>query len=110
MSIWNSALKRLSGKIHPQNFEMWLRPIECRKIEGDRILLRAPNQYVRLWFESNYLPILLDELRLEMNRDFQVEFEIAETPMARVEALGTHESAPVPVPVEVAATPAGGTS
>src|SRR5215475_1412361 len=96
MSIWNSALKRLSGKIHPQNFEMWLRPIECRKIEGDRIILRAPNQYVRLWFESNYLPILLDEMRLEMNRDFQVEFEIAEvTPGTRVDAMGSRESVPV---------------
>jgi chromosomal replication initiator protein len=56
---------------------MWLRPIECRRIEGDRIVLRAPNQYVRLWFENNYLPILLDELRAESERDFRVEFEIA---------------------------------
>src|SRR5262249_31822684 len=58
---------------------MWLRPIECRRIEGDRILLRAPNQYVRLWFESNYLPILLDELRVDSDRHYQVECEIAET-------------------------------
>src|SRR5215467_4357079 len=108
MSIWNSALKRLSGKIHPQNFEMWLRPIECRKIDGDRILLRAPNQYVRLWFESNYLPILLDELRLEINRDFQVEFEVAEPAPGphRVEALGTRDSVPVPVADTAAASPA----
>src|SRR5262249_53633375 len=89
---------------------MWLRPIECKRIDGDRIVLRAPNQYVRLWFESNYLPILLDELRLEMNRDFQVEFEVAETSAGRVEALGTRDSVPVPVAAEAAATPAAGTS
>lgn len=77
-TIWNSALSRLSRKIAPQNYELWLRPIECRAIEGDLILLRAPNQYVRLWFESNYLPILLEEIRREENRDFRVEIEIAE--------------------------------
>jgi len=85
-SIWNSALQRLSSKIHPQNFEMWLRPIECRRIDGDRILLRAPNQYVRLWFESNYLPILLDELRVESDRDYRVEFEVADTSSRPVDA------------------------
>ncbi len=78
-AIWNSALSRLSSKIAPQNYEMWLRPIECRSIEGDRILLRAPNQYVRLWFEKNYLPILLDELKGELGRELEVEFEIVET-------------------------------
>ena len=87
MSIWNSALHRLSSKIHPQNFEMWLRPIECRRIDGDRIVLRAPNQYVRLWFESNYLPILLDELRHEADRDFRVEFEVADTSSRPVEPV-----------------------
>ena len=112
-SIWNSALQRLSSKIHPQNFEMWLRPIECRRIDGDRILLRAPNQYVRLWFESNYLPILLDELRVESDRDYRVEFEVADTSSRPVEAAATAAVAAAPedgvvaqtVPVEAEPSP-----
>src|SRR6266545_5738655 len=78
MSLWSSALSRLSRKVAPQNYELWIGSIECRSIEGNRILLRAPNQYVRFWFESNYLPIVLDELRHEADRDFQVEFEVVE--------------------------------
>jgi chromosomal replication initiator protein len=54
---------------------MWLRPIECRRIEGTTMYLRAPNPYVRLWFESNYLPIVLDELRTETATDYAVAFE-----------------------------------
>ena len=73
--IWGNALRRLSTKIAAQNFEMWLRPIECRSIDGETIVLRAPNPYVRLWFESNYLDVVLDELRTESTVDFQVEFE-----------------------------------
>ncbi len=79
-SIWNSALSRLSSKVAPKNYEMWIGPIECLGIEGNRILLRAPNQYVRLWFESNYLSIVLEDLRRELDREFQVDFEIAAPP------------------------------
>jgi chromosomal replication initiator protein len=82
-SIWSSALSRLSGKVAPKNYDMWIGPIECRGIEGNKILLRAPNQYVRLWFESNYLAIVLDDLRRELDRDFTVEFEIAAPAPAR---------------------------
>ena len=81
-ALWNTALSRLSTKVAPQNYEMWLRPIECQRIDGKTIHLRAPNQYVRLWFESNYLPILLDDLRREENVEFRVEFEIADPPTA----------------------------
>lgn len=73
--IWGNALRRLSTKIAAQNFEMWLRPIECCSINGETIVLRAPNPYVRLWFESNYLNVVLDELRTESTVDYQVEFE-----------------------------------
>jgi chromosomal replication initiator protein len=88
---WSNALRRLSTRIAPQNFEMWLRPIECRKIDGQTLLLEAPNPYVRLWFESNYLSIVLDELRGESDVDYQVEF--------LPEQGGSAQTAPVlPVP------------
>jgi chromosomal replication initiator protein len=73
--LWSSVLRRLSDQVAPQNFDMWLRPIECRRIEGSTVYLRAPNPYVRLWFESNYLPIVLDELRTETATDYAVAFE-----------------------------------
>ena len=83
IDLWNSALSRLSSKVAKQNYELWIGPIECRGIDGDRILLRAPNQYVRLWFEQNYLPVVLDDLRRENGREFQVEFEVVDaTPRA----------------------------
>src|SRR5688572_13664526 len=81
IDLWHSALSRLSSKVAKQNYELWIGPIECRAIDGDRILLRAPNQYVRLWFEQNYLPFVLEELRREHGREFQVEFEILEAPV-----------------------------
>ncbi len=54
---------------------MWLRPIECCAIDGRTIRLRAPNPYVRFWFESNYLTAVLDELKAETALEYAVEFE-----------------------------------
>lgn len=90
-AIWSNALRRLSDKIAPQNYEMWLRPIECRGIDGRTIRLRAPNQYVRLWFESNYLDVVLDELRTEVPEEYVVEFEPDHEPLVA-------EPAPPPAP------------
>ena len=74
--LWSDAMARLSGKISAPNYEMWLRPIECTRIEGTTIFLRAPNQYVRLWFESNYLDVVLDELQREATEHYNVKFEV----------------------------------
>jgi len=73
-AIWDTALKRMADKVAPQNYDLWLRPIECLGIDGARITLRAPNQYVRLWFEQNYLSAVLDELKAEGDKEFDVEF------------------------------------
>jgi len=73
--IWSEALRRLERQISPQNFEMWLSPIECEGIDGSTIRLRAPNSYVRLWFETNYLAVVLDDLRRETSVEYRVEFD-----------------------------------
>jgi len=53
---------------------MWLAPIECLAIDGRTIRLRAPNPYVRLWFESNYLPAVLNEMKVSEDDNYEVEF------------------------------------
>jgi chromosomal replication initiator protein len=74
--LWSSALRRLSAQIAPQNFDMWLRPIECDSIEGHTVHLKVPNPYVRLWFESNYLDSVLSEMRAETGTTYQVEIQV----------------------------------
>jgi chromosomal replication initiator protein len=50
----------------------------CSSINGSHIRLRAPNRYIKEWFEDNYLSIVLQELRTHANREFQVTFEFEE--------------------------------
>ncbi len=77
-SLWNNALTRLSQKVAPKTFELWIRPIECQTIEGNKILLRAPNDMARMWFEKNYLGVILEELRADDPRAFEVEIQVNE--------------------------------
>lgn len=72
--LWQNALSSLQERIKPHNFDMWLRPISCENIAGEQIVLRAPNRYIKEWFEDNYLQIVLQELRNQTQQDYEVTF------------------------------------
>jgi chromosomal replication initiator protein len=72
---WNEAVGRLRSRVSPQNYDMWLRPIELMSWDGSILRLRAPNSYVRLWFESNFLGSLVSELRELGHIEVRVEFD-----------------------------------
>ena len=73
--LWSDALGRLEGRLSPQNYDMWLRPLECVSCDRGIVRLRAPNSYVRLWFESNFLDTVLSELRAASGDEYSIEFD-----------------------------------
>ncbi|MFN0250829.1 MAG: chromosomal replication initiator protein DnaA [Kofleriaceae bacterium] len=73
--LWDEAVGRLRSRVSTQNYDMWLRPIEVRSFDRGILRLRAPNSYVRLWFESNFLQSLLKDLRELGHDELRVEFE-----------------------------------
>lgn len=97
--VWQSALSTLEGRIKPHNFEMWLRPINCKAIDGRRITLSAPSKWIRDWFQDNYQSIVLDALRAQTNTEFEIIFEVAERsdPEPRAQAPEP-EARPAPPP------------
>lgn len=72
---WDEAVGRLRARVSPQNYDMWLRPIEVTSWDGNTLRLRAPNSYVRLWFESNFLSSLVKELHDLGHEQIRVEFD-----------------------------------
>jgi chromosomal replication initiator protein len=109
--MWEGVLQRMADKVAPQNFDLWLRPIECLGVDGNKITLRAPNQYVRLWFESNYLPAILDELRGDDDADSElvVEFaaEVETSPRPRTPATDVFIDATAPAAASAVARGSG---
>jgi chromosomal replication initiator protein len=72
---WDEAVGRLRSRVSPQNFDMWLRPIELMSWDGATLRLRAPNSYIRFWFESNFLGSLVKELQELGHQNIRVEFD-----------------------------------
>ena len=101
--IWSTALERLSTRLSPQNFDMWLRPIEfVPSGDGDSgavIHVRAPNAYVRLWFESNFLDATLLELHAVSGREIGLIFD-PESPGATPARVSTPEVVAAAVAIE----------
>jgi chromosomal replication initiator protein len=95
--LWDRALSALEQRIKPHNFDMWLRPILCESIEGSRITLRAPNRYIKEWFEDNYLAIVLQELRNHTQTEFQVSFVLEEAAAVERPIEPTTAAEPQPI-------------
>jgi chromosomal replication initiator protein len=72
---WDEAVGRLKSRVSPQNYDMWLRPIEVTSWDGATLRLRAPNSYIRFWFESNFLSSLVRELQDLGHEQVRVEFD-----------------------------------
>src|ERR1700733_2534394 len=102
--LWDEAVGRLRSRVSPQNYDMWLRPIELKSWDGATLRLRAPNSYVRLWFESNFLSSLVKELRDLGHEEVRVEFDADGEDRPAVEAAPTAD-APAPAPSAVEAPP-----
>src|SRR5690348_5615366 len=95
---WDEAVGRLRSRVSPQNYDMWLRPIEVTSWDGSTLRLRAPNSYVRVWFESNFLSSLVKELRDLGHEQVRVEFdpdnEVRPEPIEM--AIGTATNVAIP--------------
>ncbi len=121
---WDEAVGRLRSRLTPQNYDMWLRPIEVTSWDGALLRLRAPNSYVRIWFEQNFMTSLVQELRdlghesvrVEFDHDSEratapepvVELAAGSMPNARIEVIDREVSAPIavaPAPVRPSNTP-----
>jgi chromosomal replication initiator protein len=98
--LWESALSTLEGRIKPHNFEMWLRPIQCKAVDGARITLSAPSKWIKEWFQDNYQSIVLDALRAQTNQDFEILFEVREAEILR-------DPTPVAVPIATSESKSG---
>ncbi|MEZ4367824.1 MAG: chromosomal replication initiator protein DnaA [Kofleriaceae bacterium] len=83
-TLWEAAIERLAGRVSQQTFEMWLSPIECLDIDAaaHRLRLRAPNSYVRQWFELHFLPAVLTELAELGGHPMTVDFADEAAPTA----------------------------
>jgi chromosomal replication initiator protein len=100
INTWNYLLDRLGNDIPEQQFNTWIRPLQCVQ-QQDRLRLMAPNAFVLDWVKKNYLDKLhgyLGELR--EGDPVSISLEIGSAPREGV--------APPPGRASVTGTPGTG--
>ncbi len=95
IELWGQAVRSIEERVKPAHRDLWLRPIKCVAMENGRIRLQAPNRYHKEWFEDNFLPSILQDLKARTQTSFAVDFEIPEeremssNPVAPTEGVET---------------------
>jgi|TARA_B110001454_G_scaffold213402_1_gene231558 chromosomal replication initiator protein len=98
-ALWKRCLDYLQDELPSQQYNTWIRPLVVES-NGDGILLRAPNRFVKDWVKDKYLHRIL-EIVCEINDGHLLDVEItiggakpkaAPTPMPK---LPTKKPAPL---------------
>jgi len=80
IDTWNNLLERLGRDIPEQQFNTWIRPLQCVEQDG-KLRLMAPNAFVLDWVRKHYLAQMqahLDEL--SNGEPMEIQLEIGSAP------------------------------
>jgi chromosomal replication initiator protein len=87
-ALWNRCLDYLQDELPSQQYNTWIRPLQF-EAEGDGVLLRAPNRFVKDWVKDKYLHRIL-EIMCEDNDGRLIEVEVL---------IGGAKAKPAPTPM-----------
>ena len=77
--IWNEALAGLQPRLGSETYELWLRPLVASSLDGERLTLRAPSQFMKEWFENHYREAVLEEIERQRGTRYSIEIEVDPT-------------------------------
>lgn len=81
--LWNQTLELMQEKVSKPSYETWLKATEASDLQGDTVVIEAPNEFARDWLESRYTNLITDALEDITGSALQVKFVIpqAEAPV-----------------------------
>jgi chromosomal replication initiator protein len=74
--VWDEITKIIKENISDQNYEIWIKPIRVKSMEGETIALSVPNRFFREWLEENYLHIIKDAVHSKTKKLYHITFFI----------------------------------
>ncbi|MYL62627.1 chromosomal replication initiator protein DnaA [Bacillus hwajinpoensis] len=74
--LWQQALSEIEKKLSKPSFETWLKSTSANRMEGDTIIITAPNEFARDWLESRYSSLITETLLELTGSELQAKFII----------------------------------
>lgn len=100
--IWSRLLDRARHEIPEQTFRTWLEPTEALALEGDAIVVGAPDQFAADWNDSKHTALLESYAPVALGHPLRVVFRVHEERKARPQ-MDFFVAPPPPAPAPVAA-------
>jgi chromosomal replication initiator protein len=79
--IWSSAQGHLRSTLSGDTYKLWFAPLNVCALDGNNLVLEAPNEFCEVWLKDNYLSLLQDAIAAAAGRQLQAKFKIASSPM-----------------------------
>ncbi|MDQ0216608.1 chromosomal replication initiator protein [Oikeobacillus pervagus] len=74
--LWSKALENIESKISKPSFETWLKSTKAHALQGDSIIISAPNEFARDWLEGHYSQLITGVLYEITGEELIVKFII----------------------------------
>jgi chromosomal replication initiator protein len=81
--IWSLLLSRARAELPEQTFRTWLEPTQAIGLEGDTIIVTAPDRFAAEWNDSKHAPLLASYAPLVLGHPLSVAFRVDEERRAR---------------------------
>jgi len=74
--LWQEVCQILSQRVSSERLRTWVLPLRQAGLDDGKLLLLAPNEFVRQGVEKSYLPLLRNALKQISGREMGVELEV----------------------------------
>ena len=81
--IWSRLLDRARQELPEQTFRTWLEPTEPLSLDGDTLLVGAPDQFAADWNESKHADLLAGYGPIALGHPIRISFRVNEERKAR---------------------------
>ncbi|WP_316572309.1 chromosomal replication initiator protein DnaA [Neobacillus sp. YIM B06451] len=74
--LWNAALATIETKISKPSFDTWLKSTKAHSLQGNTLVVTAPNEFARDWLEERYAPLISEILYEITGEELEAKFII----------------------------------
>ncbi|MCM2535617.1 chromosomal replication initiator protein DnaA [Neobacillus pocheonensis] len=74
--LWNRALANIEKKISKPSYDTWLKSTKAHSLQGDLLVITAPNEFARDWLEERYSQLISGILYEITGEELSVKFII----------------------------------
>ncbi|MCM3693974.1 chromosomal replication initiator protein DnaA [Neobacillus niacini] len=74
--LWNAALANIEKKISKPSYDTWLKSTKAHSLQGNLLVITAPNEFARDWLEERYSQLIAGILYEITGEELSVKFII----------------------------------